>query len=121
MRIENKYLRNRLVRNKFRKKAKQIVGGEFSYKSFYPYWFTLVDPHENQLKKHQEDINEKTRAFLKGCDRGVFNAPKKYKKFIERSEKRQVKKALNKMIKNVEEVEDIEIPTFKHDANWTWF
>lgn len=124
MRIKNKYLRNRHARIKAWNKAKKIVGGEFSQKWSNPYWFHGMKyaSVEEQQKDHAEWIKEGwVRGFLSGKQRGYYHAPKWYKKIIERQERRQVKKSIDKMIKNIDNVDGCTIPNFKHHADWDWF
>ncbi len=123
MRIKNKYLRNRHARNKAWNRAKKIVGGEFSQKFSNPYWFhgkkyATVD---EQLRDHQTWISEWwVRGFLSGQKEGRCNSPQWYRQIIERRERRLVKIALDRMLKDVNNVDDYDIPCYNHDANWDW-
>lgn len=126
MRIKNKYLRYRHARNKAWNRAKKIEGGEFSQKWEYPYWFYGLKYYtvEEQKKDHVKWIEEKwVRGFLSGKQRGYYHAPKWYKKIIERQERRQVKRVVDKMIRNCNNVDsdNYTIPNFKHHADWDWF
>lgn len=124
MKIKNKYLRNRHVRIKAWNKAKKIEGGEFSQKWANPYWFWGLrwESAEEQQKNHVQWIKKYwVRTFLKGNKKGRHHAPKWYKKHIERRERRQVNKVIDKMIKNIDNVDRHIIPNFKHDADWDWF
>jgi len=124
MRIKNKYLRNRHASIKARNKAKKIEGGEFSQKWSNPYWFwgLTYKTAEEQQKDHVKWLKEWwVRTFLNGNKRGSHHAPKWYKKTIERRERRQVKKFIDSMIKNVDSVDSYTIPNFKHHADWDWF
>lgn len=122
--MKNKYIRNRSVKNKDWNRAKKIVGGEFSQKLFFPYWLHGVSytSANEQLLDHQTWISEHwVRTFLSGNHRGCFHAPKFHKKEIERSERRKVQQAINKMMQNIDDVDDIDIPKFIHQADWDWF
>lgn len=124
MRIKNKYLRNRHARNKAWNRAKKIVEGEFSQKFSNPYWFHGLKyaSVEEQQNDHVKWINDWwVRSFLKGNKRGCFHAPRWYKNGIECRERRMVKKFIDKILKNVDGVDDIDIPIFKHQADWNWF
>lgn len=124
MRIKNKYLRNRLAKIKARKRAVKFVGGEFSYKCFFPYWFHGVkySTCDQQIKDHSQHIDEWwVRGLLNGHGRGHWHAPKWYKKSIERRERRKVQKIIKKMMYNIEDVDDVIVPTFIHQADWGWF
>lgn len=121
MRIQNKYLRNRLAKHKARKRAIKLEG-EFSYKCCFP-WSTYGFYHtiEEQKDYHQKSIDNWVKTFLGSTGTGYRNAPKWYKKFIEHKERRKVKKAIDKMCQDVENIEDYEVPNFIHEANWDWF
>lgn len=124
MRIKNKYLRYRHARNKAWNRAKKIVGGEFSQKHSNPYWFhglkyaTVEEQQEDHVKWIKEGW---VRDFLSGNHRGYHHAPKWYKKIIERKERRQVKRVIDKMTLNCNNVDSYTVPNFKHHADWDWF
>ncbi len=125
MRIKNRYLRNRLVKTLTRNRVIKFVGGEFSHKLCCPFWgFGFVkrwDPEE-QLKEHQKHIDEWwVRGILNGKRSGHYHAPKWYKNQIEKRERRQVKKVIDKMIQDIDNVDSYTIPNFKQDADWDWF
>jgi hypothetical protein len=117
MRISNKYLRNRLAKTKARKKAKRLHG-EFSYKAYMPYgWFgTFWKSHDEQIKDRQDYLDRLAIDFSSGGK--SCHAKKWFKKEIERCNRRQVKASINKICKGYD---DVEIPTFKYDADWEWF
>lgn len=125
MRIKNKYLRNRLVKTLTRKRVKKFLGGEFSHKLFCPWWcfgFEKTWTPEEQLKDHQEHIDEWwVRGILNGKRSGHYHAPKWYKIPYKRRERRLVKKVLDRMTKDVDNVDGYNIPSFKQDADWDWF
>lgn len=124
MRIKNKYLRNRHARIKAWNKAKKIEGGEFSQKWSNPYWFHGMKyaSVEEQQKDHVKWIEEWwVRGFLNGNNRGGFHAPKWYKLPYKRRERRLVKKVLDRMSRDVDNVDGYIIPSFKQDADWNWF
>ncbi len=120
MRIKHKYHRNRLFKRNARKKMVNYLGGEFSHKTFFPYcsWGHFTESYEEQLKRHQDWINLRSRHLDKGNHRGYYHAPKWFRNRIERDERRCVKRHLVKMMNGFE---DVEIPTFKHNADWSWF
>lgn len=125
MRIKNKYLRNRLVKTLTRNRVKKFIGGEFSRKYCCPWWslglFKGWDL-EQQIEYHQKHIDEWwVRGILNGQDSGHYHAPKWYKKIIERRQRRKVKKVIDKMTENVDNVDSYDIPSFKQDADWDWF
>lgn len=120
MRIKHKYLRNRLVKTNTRKRVKAFVGGEFSYKAYCPSWI-YSNPEkyssEAQLKDHQKYIDEWwVRGIISG-GKG-YHAPKWYRKVYERAERRAIKVSISKIMNGYE---DIEMPYFRHEADWDWF
>jgi len=118
MRIKHKYLRNRLFKHKCWHKAKSIVGGEFSYKTLFPYWRYgfISQPWEEQLKEHQESIRKQAMSFESG-DKPWHKSPKWFRKPYNRKERRIVNNILTRMTKG-----DIllEIPKFVYNADWDW-
>lgn len=124
MRIKSKYLRNRHARNKAWKRIVKFEGGLYSYKCYFPWWFHgfRYETPEQSIKDREEYFQTWwLRSLLGGNKKGHHNAPKWYRQEIERPERRAVKAVLDKMLKDVENVDDYDIPTFKHDANWDWF
>jgi hypothetical protein len=124
MRIKNKYLRNRLFKTLTRNRVKQFIGGEFSYKQHCPWWSLGLFKNytsEEQLKDHQNHIDEWwVRGILNG-KKGGYHAPKWYRSATERRQRRKVKKVIDKMTENIDNVDDYVIPNFKQDADWDWF
>lgn len=122
MRIKHKYLRNRLAKIKARNRIKKFVGGEFSLKCFFPWWRIglLFNSADEQIKDHQKWIDEYWVRYLLKGGKGA-HAPKNFKKDFEHRERRAVQKQLDQMMKNIDNVEDIDIPFFKHQADWDWF
>lgn len=124
MRIKNKYLRNRLVKTLTRNRVKKFIGGEFSIKCLCPWWrfgFFRDYDAEQELKNHQEHIDKWwVRGILSGKKSGHFHAPKSYKFKSERKHRRAVKKVIDKMIQDVDNVDGYTIPNFKQDADWDW-
>jgi hypothetical protein len=126
MRIKNKYLRNRLFKNKAWNRAKNIEGGEFSRKYFTPYWFhegefIKISSVEEQHQSHINWIKEWVYTFVNGGKRGTRHANKTFRKNIERCERHKVKNVISKILKDVNNVDEYDIPQFKHDADWDWF
>jgi hypothetical protein len=125
MRIKHKYLRNRLYKNKARKRAFKLQGGEFSHKWSCPWWcYGISDQFsvENQIKDHRESVEKYwVRSFLNGIDRGFHHAPKYERTFRKRWEKRAVKKEIDKMMKDIHNADEYDIPVSKKDADYHWF
>jgi hypothetical protein len=96
--------------------------GEFSKKFWHPYrWNMLMDdPAEVQLKDHQRFIDEYWTRYLVNGGKGLHHSPE-FRRNIEHKNRRIVKKQLYNMLQNVEQVDDIEIPKFKYDADYDWF
>jgi len=122
MRIQHKYIRNLLAKIKARNRAKKFVGGEFSYKASYPHWNNglIYCSTDEQIKDHQKWIDEYWVRYLIKGGKGA-HAPRRYKIHIERKERRAVKNSIAKIIQNADKADDITIPTFIHQADWSWF
>lgn len=119
MRIKNKYLRNRLAKQKAWNKAKRLLGGEFTYKAFMPYyWFGRAAYLDVclQFERHREDITRHARILL-GGGKMWFKSPKWFRKPYIRKERRKTHQVLVKMMQGDL---DAEVPVFKHDADWDW-
>ena len=119
MKIQNKYLRNRA----FRQKAwNRIRAKEQPYETFMPYDFygnTLPEwSSEEQVKRHFKWIDEQARAIDKGTHRGMFHAPKHYRKILNADRKAQEKQAMDRVRRGDY---DAEFPVWKRDADWQWF
>jgi len=124
MRIKNKYLRNRHKRNCAWHRAKQIEGGEFTQKWFFPSALGgfMEWPVEQQKEYHQRMLETHwVRTFLKGGKRGAHKSPRQYRNFIERRHRRKVKNVIDKIQNTVHDMEDLEVPNFKYNADWDWF
>jgi hypothetical protein len=81
----------------------------------------FYDTPETQLKQQEDWLKTKLRKSLSGNHPGYYNAPQWKRQEIERAERRHVKTALDKMLKDVDNVDNYDIPNFRHDANWDWF
>ena len=126
MRNPNKYYRNKHAKQNARRRAFAINGGEFAYRSYMPFMWSWSESnynHDEQLANHIEYVeNHWVRTFLNGNQRGTFHAPKWLKKNIERSERHIVNQMVNQYkIMNVDDIDDYDLPTFKHHADWDWF
>lgn len=122
MRIKNRYQRNRLAKTKARNRVKKFVGGEFSLKCFCPwsYYGLRSEDAKEQIKDHSKWIDTFWVRYLINGGKGM-HAPRWYKNSIERSERRAVQQAITRMMKSVDDVDDIDVPTFIHQADWDWF
>lgn len=119
MRIKNKYLRNRLFKQKAWNRAKKILEGEFSIK------IGCISPYESKMgytveyfkKCHRDYIKELSMVFENGCHTGVRHAPKYYKKLLRKKIKAKQKQILIKLLND----EDVSFDPIKRDADWDWF
>ena len=113
MRIKNKYLRNRLVKIKARNRAKKFVGGEFSLKCSCYWWYygLRCGSPEEEIKDHQKWIDDFWVRYLINGGKGV-HGPKEYRQLIERCKRHSVKQVINEMTKDIENVDDMNIPHF---------
>ena len=117
-------MRNKLAKINARKRAVKFVGGEFSYKAAFPYWSFSESYYtaEEQLKIHSKYIDEWwVRGLISGKRSGHYNAPKWFRKHIDRPNRHAVKQVLRNMTQDIDNVDDFDIPHFKQHANWDWF
>ena len=117
MRIKNKYLRNRLVKFKARNRAKKFVGGEFSIKCSCPWWYygLRCGSPEEEIADQQKWIDDFWVRYLINGGKGA-NGPKEHRQIIERGQRHMVKQVLHEMTKDINNVDDMNIPHIKEPA-----
>ena len=117
MRTINKYLRNR----DFRQKAwNRIRSKEHPFETITPYYIDNIAGWtvEEQIKSHFDWITEQSRAIDNGAHCHMFHAPKFFRKMLWKKRKSLERNVMAK-IRNGHY--DLEMPTFKRDADWVWF
>ena len=119
MRIKNKYLRNKHFKEKH---YKTIRNREHPFETYCPSPNHPVKSFnrdlEKQIKENFKWINLKARALESGA-RNLFNAPKRFRKQVADSGKRQEEK--NFLQKLIMGDFDALPPFYKKDANWLYF
>lgn len=121
MRIKNKYLRNRHFR---RNCWNRVCAKEQPYKThmpcntYNPEYVAWILTTEQQVENHFSYIEKTVRAIDKGSHRAWAHAPASFRKFLNRGRKALERKALAKIQQGDYEVE---VPTFKNDADWLYF
>jgi hypothetical protein len=120
MKIKHKYLRNRLFKIKSRNRAKHIVGGEFTFKTYFPFFYgkyTNNSPEE-QLKRHQEYIDWWAYIFVNGITPSSIHAPSDSR----RGASRKTRAAYHRCLKKINDgYTDVEFPQFRHDIDYYYF
>lgn len=117
MRTENKYNRNRAFRIKCWKRMRNITHPYETYCpwSIYGYY---MSSYEEQVQSNFEWIGIRAKALENGVEGGFFHATSSYRRSINKVRKAKERSAMQK-IRNGNY--DIEIPTFKRDADWNFF
>ena len=119
MRTMNKYLRNRAFRSKAWRRIRTKSHPHETYMPFGLDGKILPDwTAEEQVKRNFREISEKARAVDKGTHRGMFHAPKHYRKFLNAERKAREKYAMDKIRQGDY---DAEFPKWKRDADWLYF
>jgi len=90
-----------------------------------PFWnFEFIERWavDNQIKERQEYVEKWwIRTFVSGNKKGIHHAPKWYKTPRKRCNKRAIRREIDKMMQDINNVDDYEVPFFKNDADWDWF
>lgn len=129
-RIKNKYLRNRIYKQKTWKRVKRIRGGEGRFKLYCLPLFYFLSEDDRLIKwatknydiqtqlNDRFDFNEVwVRWLTKGCSPSTFHAPAHCRRGLNKKRRSNEKAALRKIAAGLE----VEIPTFKQDMDWDWF
>jgi hypothetical protein len=118
MRIKNKYLRNRIIHNKFWNRIRQR---HQPYKTIMPWFWDGSERYnaDEQIKNHFDNIKREVRGLENGHNWVFFkNASSGYRRMINKERKAQERHALAK-IRNGNY--DIEFPRFRKDAAWLFW
>jgi hypothetical protein len=117
MRTENKYNRNRAFRIKYWKRMRNITHPYETYCIYDRYGYHGRS-YEEQVQSHFEWIGIRARALENGVDAGFFHATSSFRRSRNKQYKAKERSAMQK-IRNGNY--DIEVPTFKRDADWDFF
>jgi hypothetical protein len=117
MRTENKYNRNRAFRTKCWKRMRNIT---HPYETLCPHSIYGIGiwSYEEQVQSHFEWIGIRAKALENGVDGGFFHATSSFRRSRNKQYKAKERSAMQK-IRNGNY--DIEVPTFKKDADWDFF
>ena len=118
MRIENRYIRNKVFRNKYWNKIRRK---EHPYQTLCPmleYRERFGNDIEEQIKWHFDSITEQSRAIENGAHSGRFSSPSCFRRMLNQERRAKERVALRR-IRNGDY--DVEVPRFRKDADWYYF
>jgi hypothetical protein len=117
MRIEHKYIRNR----RFRCKAwNRIRRQSCPFETITPWcWLGVITyTYEEQVKNHFEWIEKQARAIDRGTRKHWNHASASFRRELNKQRKAKERSALARINNGNYE---LELPTFKRDADWLYF